>query len=75
MYTIKIQYVDNSCQSFEHILKVEYTDGMDETFTVLDNEILQHNFPLGFDLFLFAENAKYSASGRSAKFISVFKEQ
>lgn len=73
MHTFRIQYEDNSYQSFEHIIRVQYFD-FDEYVTVQGDEILQHNFPIGKDMYLFAENAKYSASGKNAKFIYVFKE-
>ena len=72
-YTFKFFYENNSYQEFEHIIKVEYSiAGM--AFTVMENEILQHHYPTGRDMHLFARDASYTASGKNVKSISVTKE-
>lgn len=74
MYTFKFFYENNSYQEFEHIIKVEYSIvGM--AFTVMGDEILQHHYPTGRDMHLFAKDASYTASGKNVKFISVVRAE
>ena len=73
MYKFQFLYENKSFQEFEHISKVKYSKFSD--FEISESEILEHNFPIGPDMHLFAKDASYTASGKNLKSISVFKEE
>lgn len=74
MYEFKFVYENNVFQGFDHITKVEYSS-VAGSVVVSDAEILQHRFPIGKDMHLFAKDANYTASGKNLKSIAVFKEE
>lgn len=73
MYTFMFLYENNTFQEFEHIIRVEYVNAIDEV-TVSTDEILKHNFPVNYGIHLFSENANHTASSKNLRTISVTKE-
>ena len=73
MYTFMFYYENNTFQEFDHIIRVEYVNVIDEV-TVSKDEILKHNFPVNYDMHLFSENANHTASSNKLRTISVTKE-
>lgn len=74
MFTFKFLYENNNYQEFDHIVKVEYSI-VGIANVVMEDEMLQHHFPIGRDMHLFAKDASYAASGKNLKFISVVREE
>ena len=72
MYNFLFQYEDGTEHIFNNIFKVEYQDSF--SLKVLQGEeMLQGNIPVNHNMNLFAENAKYSVSGKDLKIVSVLK--
>ncbi|WP_407311003.1 hypothetical protein [Desulfosporosinus sp. SB140] len=75
MFKFQFVYGDKSYLEFENITKVKYADIIGEEIIVLENEILEHKFPLNADLYLFSKNSNNTASCNNLKTISVIKEE
>lgn len=74
MYTFKFIYTDKTYQSYNNIVKVEYsTYHMPVTLT--GEEVFSHDYPLSYDLHLFSENKNYKVSHEGLKSIEVEKEK
>ena len=73
MYTMKFKYSGSHYQDYAHIEKVEYNSGAGIVSVTGDN-ILSQEYPLDYDLHLFAELKSYKVPHNCLKAIEITKE-
>ena len=72
MYNFHIEYSNRKAFDMENVVKVEYCDyGGDVVVT--GEELLTHQYPLGFTLRLYSDSRSYTTDGESIVGIEVVK--
>ena len=74
MYTMRFKYSGSHYQDYTHIAKVEYNSDTG-LISVSGDNILSQDYPLNFDLHLFAELKSYKIPHNCLKSIEVTKEK
>jgi hypothetical protein len=73
LFTIKFIYKDDTYLEFNHIIKIEY-QGYDKFVLLEGNDILSCKLPSTKDVYMFSENASYTAYGPDVKSVSIVRE-
>ena len=73
MYSFDFVYADNKNKYFENIIKVVYSDIVEEHI-VEGEAILSYKFPTNCNMSLYSKNENHSIDAKNLRSISITKE-